>query len=201
MKLFGSLPAVCILTVWSGATALAQAPDLAQAAEIARAQAGGAEYRILQIPKRATALIPLRFVLQEVERSEPGAAGRKSDLGRFDSAEYSVVSGQEAALAYAPSSKPLFFWGADLAETRETFRIAGTYQIAFRSTEDARLAVSTQVEVKPFRYLNFGEEFSFFVAGCLALGSFMVAIIVWLQRREPESRRGPATSADLVNRP
>jgi hypothetical protein len=158
-----------------------QAPNLGEAVEIARAEAAGREFRILQIPRRSTALIPLRFLLQEVGP----ASGTSAALQEFDFADYAVLEGKEAALSYRPHRAPLFFWGTQLAESRETFRMAGTYQIAFGSTQHPEIRVAATVEVAPFRYLKFGEEFLFFVAGCLVLGAIMLAIIVWLHRRTP----------------
>jgi hypothetical protein len=172
-----------------------QAPNLGEAAEIARAEAAGREFRILQIPRRATALIPLRFLLQEAGLED----GSGSSLQAFDFADYSVLSGKEAALAYTPHRAPLFFWGTQLAETRETFRMAGTYQVMFGSAEQPELRVAATVEVSPFRYLNFGEEFLFFVAGCLVLGGILLAVIVWLHRRSPPAAASAKNSCSFAS--
>jgi hypothetical protein len=166
---------------------LGQAPDLSQGKEIWRGEVEGKRIRVVQMPRRAAALIPLRLIVVE-----EAAGGGVEVIERVASMQIRPVEGAEALLAYRPSAHPVRFWRSDQFEVRETFRSAGTYEIR-AVAEDGRQLFSVPIVVSGNRNLQFGEEFGFFVLGCLMLGAVLISILFWLGRRE-ERRDGPVAA-------
>jgi hypothetical protein len=205
----------CLLALLSaGSVVNGQAPDLSQAAELWRGSVEGRPMRVLQVPRRATALIPLRILLQELELHshapeatacagcaggvhEPAAGGGTGRLlDRYEHAAFMATAGAEATLSYNPKRLPVQFWGTDLAEVRETFRSPGTYQVTFGAAQEPSLRLAVPIEVQAFAYLPFGQEFGLFVLGCLLLAGLFLPIIVWLHRRMTPSSL-PASTQSL----
>lgn len=212
--------AVFVLLVRMAFSAGGQAPNLSEAAELWRGQIHGVEARVLQIPRRAAALIPLRFLLQ-IQDSAPGMAHEhamaanhcthcapssapvgtapsSSILSRLDHAEFTARAGAEALLAYPPTRAFLRQWSENLIEVRETFRTPGTYRLFFASETDPHCQITIPVEVGAFGYLKFGEEFGFFVIGCGVLGSVLLGLILWLHRRGRSQPRATGAPAPMM---
>ncbi|HSH96011.1 MAG TPA: hypothetical protein VK968_17830 [Roseimicrobium sp.] len=169
------------------ATATAQAPDPGEGREIWRGRLEGREFKVIQLPRNATALIPMRFLIEET--GSPASA--LALLNQIDAVDVRVLKGREAALSYAPRRLPIQMWEERLAEVRETFRTPGTYELELVSASTPGLKLRLPVVVDGFGYLGFGEEFGFFVLGCLVLGAVFLFIITRLHRRMPPSRPAP----------
>jgi hypothetical protein len=188
-----------------GLCARAQVPNLAEGVELWRGRLEDRDLRLWQIPRKATALVPLRFVLEEVSTSGTGGhpghahptdcpdcrsaaagtapAASEGILDRLEFAEIRASGGKEALLAYPPTRHALHLWGDRLAEVREILRTPGTYRLTFASDRDSRLRVSVPIRVGSTGYLNFGLEFGWFVVGCLTLGLILIAVVIRLGRR------------------
>ena len=208
---------VILVALALASTVQAQMPNLSDGAELWRGAIDSRELRVIQIPRQATALIPLRFFLEEVPAAvaRPGhtfapdcpycqVAGGKEVLAtvtsgglleQFDQADFAAIQGVEALRAYAPRRDVLRQWGNQLAEVRETFRTAGIYQLTFSASERRELKVNVPFEVGPFGYLSFGQESAFFVLGCLTLGALLIFFVKWLHRRMPPNS-GTLVAAD-----
>lgn len=196
--------AALLILFLATSSAAAQAPNLSEARELWSGQIDHQQLRLLQVPRNATALIPLRFVLEEVSApSEPAhlhssngeecpacraGANRASRsnprlLDRIDRVEITAVEGPEARLSYVPRTTILHQWSDNVAEVRETFRTPGKYQLAFSSLDQSEINLAILIEVGPYRYIEFGQEFGFFVAGCILLGLVLAGIVYWLHQR------------------
>ena len=187
--------AVGLIVAWLGGVTLwAQAPNLGEGRELWRGEIEGHALRLLQIPRSGSALIPRRFLLEELA----GPASAPPLLDRLARVEITAESGIEATRSYTPVSLPLHLWGDRLAEVRETFRAPGTYSLQFVH-DDGRVLLRTLVEVAPYGYLSFGREMGFFVVGCGLLGVVMVLIIRSLHRRRQPlpAALGPAHPAPV----
>jgi len=204
----------CALALAS--TVQAQMPNLHDGAELWRGAIDGREVRVIQIPRQATALIPLRFFLEEVPAKfarlghtfapdcphcQPaGGKGISATitsgglLEQFDQADFAAIKGAEALRAYTPRRDVLRQWGNQIAEVRETFRTAGLYQLTFSASERRELKIKVPFEVRPFGYLSFGQESAFFVLGCLMLGAVLIFFVKWLHRRMPPNSGTPDAS-------
>jgi hypothetical protein len=189
------------------AAARAQQPDPKEGLQLWQGHFGGKSYRVLQIPKQATALIPLRFLVEEVEaptnahaatgpvcpHCNPGATNLASvvlpkptapaEVVALDAAEFKAVGGIEATRSYLPRRDHLQYWRETLGEVRETFRAPGAYQLTLYAGDQPERQVVIRFDVKAYEYIGFGEEFGLFVAGCIGLGLFLLAVVKWLHHR------------------
>lgn len=178
-----SLPSLALALAFFAleTVALAQAPDLGEGVELWRGEIRGHGLRLWQIPRATSALIPRRFLLEEVSRP----SGTASFLESLDHVEISAAAGLEATRTYSPTTLALHLWGDQLAEVREIFRAPGTYSVRY-CLADGTAAVSALVEVTPYAYLSFGREFGFFTFGCGLLGFALYAVYRCLHRRARE---------------
>ena len=161
--------------------ASAQPPNLGEGRELWRGEIEGHVLRLWQIPRATSALIPRRFLLEEVARP----AGTVGFLESLDHVEITAMAGLDATRTYSPTTRTLHLWGDQFAEARETFRAPGTYGLRY-CRPDGTAPVSALVEVTPFAYLTFGREIGLFIVGCGLLGLVLYALYRWLHGRMRE---------------
>jgi hypothetical protein len=179
----------------AGSSIQAQMPRMEDTREFWQGELEGSQLRVWHIPKKPSTLIPLRFGLHEMLRSD--TANRPFQA--FDAFEIVAIDGTDARRSYVGKQAALIHWSDTVNEGRETFRAPGTYRFRLLSSSRPNLVIEWDVEVTRHQYLPFGLEMAAFISGCLVLGAFLLFVVITLHRRtrpapkpsgspEPDSR-------------
>ncbi len=175
-----------LLAVLFAAEGRAQMPDLSRGRELWHGRIRGVECRLVQIPRQAMVLVPLRLCL-EAQGPEPAVL-----LSELKEVEVRAAAGSKAEYACAPRRVPFYQWGTSILECRLDFRMAGAYVARLPLGESGEMALEMPIEVAPVRYLPFGEEFLLFGTGVLGLGVFLW--LLWMRLRRHERVGWPLSS-------
>lgn len=144
-----------------------------------RGERAGSILRVWHLPKRPSTLIPQRFGLEEISTSNP----QDRTFQHFDRFEVRAIDGVDALHTYPGRNASLVHWSDVMNEGRETFRAPGTYEVRFLSSEFPDLEIRIPLTVTRHQAMSFPMEMSLFISGCIVLGLFLIACVLWLHRR------------------